>query len=192
MISSAPFFIFFFGKGSRGCQQLRKLNDEGFPVIVGHGENPGIHADRVQGTGLDTIAAIYALKQIDSEFDRHFLSPAVEPFACLNYDAVGRTIGLTHKAGDTFNRAVGMGGKTVPTTPAHWNFRLHFRVMADVKFSIVKKVSEKMAKSGGHSFTNLNQVEAFLKTRSFPVQCLYFGTHVILSFSTLEIHFLVF
>ncbi len=137
MISSAPFLIFFFGKGSGGCQQLLEPKNEGFPTVASNGENPGIHADRIHGTGFNTVTAINTLKQVYIEFDRHFFRFVIQSFPGLNHDAVGRTVRLAHKTGNTFNRLVLMGCQSMPTAPAGRDLRLHLRIVANVQLSVI-------------------------------------------------------
>jgi hypothetical protein len=73
-----------------------------------------------------------------------------------------------------------MGRQAVTATPTHRNFRLHFRVMANIKLPVVEQVAEKMTEGSGHSLGNLNKIEAFLETRAFSGYCFYLGTHIIL------------
>ena len=93
------------------------------------------------GTGFNAVAAVNTFKQIDIETDRHFFGLVIKSLPCLNHDAVGRTVGLAHKTGNTFYGPVLMGGESMTTAPANRDLGLYLRVVPNVVISVIAQIS---------------------------------------------------
>ena len=158
MISSAPFHVLFFGECTLGLHQIAHRQNKLIPIVSGDSKDTCIHANGVLRTRLNAVTAINTFEQIDFKLDRHFFRSVVQPFACLDGNAFGRTVGLAHETGDAFHRPVFVPGQPVASTPSRCDLRLQFRVVADIQFGGVQKISDKMAESRRHTLEDLDQV----------------------------------